>query len=196
MNRSAYRMAMPHLPEYVFVNALEQLMAQDAAWVPLGSGQCLYLRPVRIAPDALLGVGPAHTFSFHVIASPAGNYFGGELKPVSIWVSREFARAGQGGTGSAKFGGNYAASLAGQLQGAARGHDQVIFLDRSPDDTLEELGGMNVFFVTNDNKLITPKLTGTILEGITRNSLMQLAKEQGMEVEERRITFNEWRSEE
>src|SRR5699024_1659674 len=130
-----------------------------------------WLRPVPV-PAALYDrhrrvswCPPAHTFSFHVIASPAGNYFGGELKPVSIWVSREFARAGQGGTGSAKFGGNYAASLAGQLQGAARGHDQVIFLDRSPDDTLEELGGMNVFFVTNDNKLITPKLTGTILEG-------------------------------
>src|SRR5699024_4019771 len=131
-----------------------------------GSGKSLYLRPFMIATEEFLGVRPAHTFSFHVIASPAGNYFGGELKPVSIWVSREFARAGQGGTGPAQVGATCAASLAGQLQGAARGHDQAIFLDRSPDDTLEALGGINVYFVTNVNKLITPKLTGTILEGI------------------------------
>src|SRR5699024_2199838 len=152
-----------------------------------------YLRPFMIATEEFLGVRPARNFSFHVIASPAGNYFGGELKPVSIWVSREFARAGEGGTGTAKFGGNYAASLAGQLQGASRGHDQVIFLDRSPDDSLEELGGMNVFFVTKDKKLITPKLTGTILEGITRDSVLQLGKEQGLDVEERHITFDEWK---
>ena len=193
MNRSAYRMAMPQLPEDVFVAALEELLAKDADWVPNGEGQSLYLRPFMIATEEFLGVRPAHNFSFHVIASPAGNYFCAELKPVSIWVSRDFARAGEGGTGAAKFGGNYAASLAAQLQGASRGHDQVIFLDRSPDESLEELGGMNVFFVTKDKKLITPKLTGTILEGITRDSILQLAKEQGMEVEERRITFNEWK---
>src|SRR5699024_7317961 len=156
------------------IYALEQLMAQDAAWVPNGSGQSLYLRPFMIVTEEFLGVRPAHTFSFHVIASPAGNYFDGELKPESIWVSREFARAGQGGTGSAQFDCNNAASMAGELQCPARGHDQVIFLDRSPDDTLEELGRMNVFFVTNDNKLITPKLTGTILEGITRDSILKL----------------------
>src|SRR5690625_7851077 len=103
-----------------------------------------------IDTEDFLGVRPEHNFSFHVIASPAGNYFGAELKPVSIWVSREFARAGEGGTGSARFGGNYAASLAGPLQGASRGHDQVIFLDRSPNDSLEELGGVNVFFGTKD----------------------------------------------
>lgn len=193
MNRSAHRMAMPQLPEDVFVKGVEQLMAQDRAWVPNGEGQSLYLRPFMIATEIFLGVRPAREFSFHIIASPAGNYFGGELKPVSIWVSRDFARAGEGGTGSAKFGGNYAASLAGQLQGASRGHDQVIFLDRSPNDSLEELGGMNVFFVTKDNKLITPKLTGTILEGITRNSLMQLGEEFGLDVQERHITFNEWK---
>ena len=193
MNRSAHRMAMPQLPEDVFVKALEELMAQDGAWVPNGEGQSLYLRPFMIATEEFLGVRPARNFSFHVIASPAGNYFGGEPKPVSIWVSRDFARAGEGGTGSAKFGGNYAASLAGQLQGASRGHDQVIFLDRSPDDSLEELGGMNVFFVTKDNKLMTPRLTGTILEGITRDSILQLGAEQGLEVEERHITFDEWK---
>lgn len=193
MNRSAHRMAMPQLPEDIFVQALEELLAQDGAWVPNGEGQSLYLRPFMIATEEFLGVRPARNFSFHVIASPAGNYFGGELKPVSIWVSREFARAGEGGTGAAKFGGNYAASLAGQLQGASRGHDQVIFLDRSPDDSLEELGGMNVFFVTKNKKLITPKLTGTILEGITRDSILQLGKEQGLVVEERHITFDEWK---
>ena len=193
MNRSAHRMAMPQLPEDTFVKALEELMARDGAWVPNGEGQSLYLRPFMIATEEFLGVRPARNFSFHVIASPAGNYFGAELKPVSIWVSRDFARAGDGGTGSAKFGGNYAASLAAQLQGASRGHDQVIFLDRSPDESLEELGGMNVFFVTKDKKLITPRLTGTILEGITRDSIMQLGAEQGLDVEERRITFNEWK---
>ncbi len=193
MNRSAHRMAMPQLPEDVFVQALEELMARDSAWVPNGEGQSLYLRPFMIATEEFLGVRPARNFSFHVIASPAGNYFGAELKPVSIWVSRDFARAGEGGTGAAKFGGNYAASLAAQLQGASRGHDQVVFLDRSPEESFEELGGMNVFFVTKDNKLITPKLTGTILEGVTRDSILQLGAEQGLDVEERRITFNEWK---
>lgn len=193
MNRSAHRLAMPQLPEDTFVTALEQLLAQDADWVPNGEGQSLYLRPFMIATEEFLGVRPARNFSFHVIASPAGNYFGGELKPVSIWVSRDFARAGEGGTGAAKFGGNYAASLAAQLQGASRGHDQVIFLDRSPEDSLEELGGMNVFFVTKNNELITPKLTGTILEGITRDSILQLGRDQGLDVQERRITFNEWK---
>ncbi len=193
MNRSAHRLAMPQLPEETFVKALEELLARDSTWVPNGEGQSLYLRPFMIATEEFLGVRPSRTFNFHVIASPAGNYFGGELKPVSIWVSRDFARAGEGGTGAAKFGGNYAASLAAQLQGASRGHDQVIFLDRSPDESLEELGGMNVFFVTKDKKLITPKLTGTILEGITRDSLLQLARDEGLEVEERRITFNEWK---
>ena len=193
MNRSAHRMAMPQLPEDVFVQALEELMARDSAWVPNGEGQSLYLRPFMIATEEFLGVRPARNFSFHVIASPAGNYFGAELKPVSIWVSRDFARAGAGGTGAAKFGGNYAASLAAQLQGASRGHDQVVFLDRSPEESFEELGGMNVFFVTKDNKLITPKLTGTILEGVTRDSILQLGTEQGLDVEERRITFNEWK---
>lgn len=194
MNRSAHRMAMPQLPTDVFVKAIEALLAKDGDWVPGGEGQSLYLRPFMIATEEFLGVRPAHNFSFHVIASPAGNYFGGELKPVSIWVSREFARAGKGGTGSAKFGGNYAASLAAQLQGASRGHDQVIFLDDSEDESLEELGGMNVFFVTKDNKLVTPQLTGTILEGITRNSILQLGKEMGLTVEERRVSFNEWKN--
>jgi branched-chain amino acid aminotransferase len=193
MNRSAHRMAMPQLPEETFVKALAELMERDSAWVPDGEGQSLYLRPFMIATEEFLGVRPARNFSFHVIASPAGNYFGAEPKPVSIWVSREFARAGEGGTGAAKFGGNYAASLAGQLQGASRGHDQVIFLDRSPDESLEELGGMNVFFVTKDKTLVTPRLTGTILEGITRDSILQLGTEQGLKVEERRITFNEWK---
>src|SRR5699024_8607865 len=184
MNRSADRMAMPQQPEDIFVKGVEQLMAQDRAWVPNGEGQSLYLRPFMIATEIFLGVRPAREFSFHIIASPAGNYFGRELKPVSIWGSREFASAREGGSGASKFDCNDATSLAGQLQGASRGHDQVIFLDRSPNDSLEELGGMNVFFVTKDNKLITPKLTGTILEGITRNSLMQLGEEFGLDVQE------------
>ena len=127
-----------------------------------------------------------------VIASPAGNYFGGELKPVTIWVSREYARAGKGGMGAAKTGGNYAASLLPQLQAAAKGADQVVFLDQYNDDAIEELGGMNVFFVHADGRLVTPALTGTILEGVTRSSILQLGRDMGLTVEERRVTLAEW----
>ena len=127
-----------------------------------------------------------------VIASPAGNYFGGELKPVTIWVSRDYARAGKGGTGAAKTGGNYAASLLPQLQAAAKGADQVVFLDQYHDDAIEELGGMNVFFVHADGRLVTPALTGTILEGVTRSSILQLGRDMGLTVEERRVTLAEW----
>ncbi|GAA1812106.1 branched-chain amino acid aminotransferase [Nesterenkonia flava] len=192
MNKSAVRMALPELDEKVFVQALEELLAQDKEWVPTGEGEALYLRPFMFATEAFLGVRAAKEVTFRVIASPAGNYFGGELKPVRIWVSRDFARAAPGGTGDAKTGGNYAASLLPQQQAAQKGCDQVLFLDPLHDNAIEELGGMNVFLVTSDNRLLTPALTGTILEGITRDSVIQLAKDRGMQVEERRITLDEW----
>lgn len=193
LNRSARRLALPELPEEVFLEALRVLVSTDQSWVPEGDGQSLYLRPFMIATEEFLGVRPANEVGFKVIASPAGNYFGGELKPVSIWVSRELARAGHGGTGAAKFGGNYAASLAAQLEASAHGCDQVLFLDPVRDNAVEELGGMNVFFVFADGSLVTPELTGTILEGVTRSSVLQLGRDRGLNVVERSITVEEWR---
>ncbi|WP_120004399.1 branched-chain amino acid aminotransferase [Nesterenkonia muleiensis] len=192
MNTSARRLALPELDEQLFIESLEQLVAVDKAWVPSGDGEALYLRPFMFASEAFLGVRPAHEVSYRVIASPAGNYFGGELKPVRIWVSRDYVRAAPGGTGAAKTGGNYAGSLVAQQQAADNGCQQVLFLDPLHENAIEELGGMNVFLVTNDGRLLTPELTGTILEGITRSSVIQLAKDRGLKVEERRITLDEW----
>lgn len=192
LNRSAKRLALPALPEEDFLESLRLLVSTDVGWVPDGEGQSLYLRPFMYASEAFLGVRPANEIAYKVIASPAGNYFGGALKPVSIWVSREFARAGHGGTGAAKFGGNYAASLAAQLEASARGCDQVLFVDPVRDNAVEELGGMNVFFVFRDGTLVTPELTGTILEGVTRSSVLQLGRDRGLAVVERRITLREW----
>lgn len=192
MKKSARRMALPELDGQAFIESLEQLVSVDKAWVPAGDGEALYLRPFMFASEAFLGVRPAKQVSYRVIASPAGNYFGGELKPVRIWVSREYNRAAPGGTGDAKTGGNYAASLLPQQLAAQKGCDQVLFLDPLHDNAIEELGGMNVFLVTNDGRLLTPQITGTILEGITRSSVIQLAEDRGLTVEERRITLDEW----
>ncbi|WP_028280688.1 branched-chain amino acid aminotransferase [Arthrobacter sp. H5] len=193
LNRSAARLALPQLPESIFLESLRQLVSADKEWVPTRDGESLYLRPFMIATEAFLGVRPAREVSFRVIASPAANYFGGELAPVSIWLSRNYARAGRGGTGAAKCGGNYAASLAAQLEAEAHDCKQVLFLDQFNDNAVEELGGMNVFFVFKDGTLVTPSLTGTILEGITRSSIIQLAKDRGLTVQERKITLDEWR---
>ncbi len=192
LNRSAQRLALPTLPEEVFVDAIQELVVQDQQWVPSGEGESLYLRPFMIGTEPFLGVRPSRQALFSVIASPAGNYFG-SVEPVDIWLSRTYARAGTGGTGAAKCGGNYAASLVAQMEGDAHGCSQVVFLDPERDDAIEELGGMNVFFVFDDNRLVTPELTGTILEGITRDSVIQLARERGMTVEERAFTLDEWR---
>ncbi|GAA2509483.1 MAG: branched-chain amino acid aminotransferase [Kocuria sp.] len=192
LNRSAQRLALPTLPEEVFVDSIRELVVQDQQWVPSGEGESLYLRPFMIGTEPFLGVRPSRQALFSVIASPAGNYFG-SVEPVDIWLSRTYARAGRGGTGAAKCGGNYAASLVAQMEGDAHGCSQVVFLDPERDDAIEELGGMNVFFVFDDNRLVTPELTGTILEGITRDSVIQLARERGMTVEERAFTLDEWR---
>ncbi|WP_461187024.1 branched-chain amino acid aminotransferase [Arthrobacter sp. Z4-13] len=193
LNKSARRLALPELPAEYFLGAIRELVSADKEWVPDGDGESLYLRPFMIATEAFLGVRAAREVSFRVIASPAGNYFGGELEPVSIWISREYARAGRGGTGDAKCGGNYAASLIAQQEAEANGCKQVLFLDQFNDNAVEELGGMNVFFVMKDGSLVTPALTGTILEGITRMSVIQVAKDMGREVSERKITLDEWR---
>ena len=191
-NQSAQRLAMPELPEETFIEAVRQLVAADRDWFPSVAGGSLYLRPFMIATEAFLGVRPARQYKFLVIASPAGNYFKSGAPAVSIWVS-QYTRAAPGGTGAAKCGGNYAASLVPQGEAMARGHDQVVFLDAEQHKWIEELGGMNLYFVMDDGSLITPPLTGTILPGITRDSLMTLAREEGLTVREERYSIDQWR---
>ncbi|WP_432498479.1 branched-chain amino acid aminotransferase [Kineococcus auxinigenes] len=191
--RSARRMALPEVPEQMFLEAITSLVRADEAWVPSGGESSLYLRPFMVATEAFLGVRSAHEVKFLVIASPAGNYFTGGVKPVSIWLSQDYTRAAFGGTGSAKCGGNYAASLAAQDEAHANGCDQVCFLDATERRYVEELGGMNLFFVHDDGTIVTPELTGTILEGITRASILELAKDLGHGVAERRVSIDEWR---
>lgn len=192
-NASARRMAMPELPEDVFLDAVQKLVAQDAKWVPEGEGS-LYLRPFMFASEAFLGVRPAREYIFCVIASPVGPYFKGGEKAVTIWASQAYTRAATGGTGAAKCGGNYAASLIAQAEASAHGCDQVVFLDAAERRWVEELGGMNVFFVFKDGSVITPPLSGTILPGITRKSLMQLASDTGIAIEERPYSFDDWQA--
>lgn len=191
-NQSAERLAMPELPEDVFIESVRQLVAADRDWFPSVEGGSLYLRPFMIATEAFLGVRPAKEYKFLVIASPAGNYFKSGAPAVSIWVS-EYTRAAPGGTGAAKCGGNYAASLVPQGEAMARGHDQVVFLDAEQHKWIEELGGMNLYFVMKDGSLVTPPLSGTILPGITRDSLMILAREEGLTVREERYSIDQWR---
>ncbi|WP_404349364.1 branched-chain amino acid aminotransferase [Phycicoccus jejuensis] len=195
MQRSARRLALPELPTDDFLASLRALVEVDEAWVPaFGTGETsLYLRPFLYASEAFLGVRPANEVTYSVIASPAGAYFPRGLKPVRLWISEHYARAGVGGTGAAKTGGNYASSLAGQLEGIEHGCDQAVFLDSATHTYIEELGGMNLFLVTDDARLLTPELTGTILEGVTRSSILELAKDLGLEPEERRIEIQEWK---
>jgi len=192
-NHSAQRLAMPELPEELFVDAVRELVLADRDWLPAIEGGSLYLRPFMIATEAFLGVRPAKQYKFLVIASPAGNYFKSGAPAVSIWVS-PYTRAAPGGTGAAKCGGNYAASLVPQAEAIARGHDQVVFLDAAEHKWIEELGGMNLYFAFRDGSLITPPLTGTILPGITRASLLTLAREQGLTVREAPYSIDQWRA--
>ncbi|QNH18069.1 branched-chain amino acid aminotransferase [Xanthomonas sp. SS] len=193
LQRSAQRLALPELPVELFVESLRQLIAVDAAWVPLAPETSLYFRPFMIANEAFLGVRAAQKAGYYVIASPAGAYFAKGVAPVAIWLSTDYARAAKGGTGAAKCGGNYAASLLPQQQAQAQGCSQVLFLDPVEGKYLEELGGMNVFLVMRDGSLVTPALSGSILEGITRDSILQLARDRGMAVVERQVTIDEWR---
>ena len=193
MQASAARLALPELSHDDFLGSIDALIGVDHPWVPSGDETSLYLRPFMFASEAFLGVRPAHQISYLVIASPVGSYFSGGIKPVSIWLSSTYTRAAVGGTGAAKCGGNYASSLAAQLEAGEHGCDQVCFLDAVERKWVEELGGMNLYFVHRDGRLVTPELTGTILEGVTRSSILVLAKEQGLEVEERRVDIDEWR---
>lgn len=190
---SARRLAMPELPEELFVESVREIVRADRGWIPAAEGSSLYLRPFMIATEAFLGVRPARQYKYIVIASPAGNYFKSGAPAVSIWVSK-YTRAAPGGTGAAKCGGNYAASLVPQGEALARGHDQVVFLDAAEGKWIEELGGMNLFFVFDDGSILTPELTGTILPGITRDSILQLARDEGISVREGRYSLDQWRT--
>lgn len=193
LRQSARRLALPELPDDLFLAALEQLLAVDERWVPgCEPGKSLYLRPFIIANENYLGVRAAQTALFCIIACPAGSYFADPTRPVSIWLSQEFSRAGRGGTGFAKCGGNYAASLLPTNEAYANGCEQVLFLDSSEGKYLEELGGMNIVLVTRDGTLLTPD-SDSILPGITRDSLLTIAEGMGHRVERRRITLDEWR---
>lgn len=193
MVRSSHRLAFPELPVEDFVQAVDELVKVDQRWVPDGAGEkSLYVRPFMFASEKFLGVRPAQHVTFMVICSPAGAYFKGGVKPVTLWLTEEYTRAGRGGMGAAKTGGNYASSLVAQQEALAQGCDQVVFLDAQDGRYVEELGGMNMYFVHDDGRIVTPE-TGTILEGITRSSIIELAGKLGHQVEERKFSIDEWR---
>jgi len=189
---SAARMAMPELPEAVFLEAVDELVRIDQAWIPGDEGS-LYLRPFLFATEAFLGVRPSHEYLFVLIASSVGSYFKGGAKAVTVWLSDRYTRAAEGGTGAVKCGGNYAASLLAQAEAIDHGCDQVVFLDAAEHRWVEELGGMNIFFVFDDGSLATPPLSGTILPGITRDSIITLARGEGRIVREERYSIEQWR---
>ncbi len=191
--RSAKRMAMPELPEVTFLESVEKLVDIDRDWFPSVEGGSLYLRPFMFASEVFLGVRPSREYLYMVIASPAGAYFKSGAPAITIWVSEDYSRAAPGGTGAAKCGGNYAASLVAQAEAIERSCDQVVFLDAAEGRWVEELGGMNLFFVMDDGRLITPPVTGTILPGITRESIIILAKEEGLDVVEEPYSIDQWR---
>jgi branched-chain amino acid aminotransferase len=196
MQSSARRIAIPELPEELFIESLRQLIAVDNVWVPPAGGEeSLYLRPFVFATEPGLGVRPAKQYRYLVIGSPAGAYFKNGIKPVSVWISTDYVRASPGGTGAAKFGGNYAASLVAQAEAAENGCEQVVWLDAVERRYIEEMGGMNLFFVFGSGgsaRLVTPELSGSLLPGITRDSLLQLATDAGFAIEERKIDVDEW----
>lgn len=197
MQRSAERMAMPKLPTELFIESLRMLVDIDQDWVPAAGGEeSLYLRPFMIATEPSLGVRPANSYTFMLVASPAGAYFKGGINPVSVWLSEDYVRACPGGTGAAKFAGNYAASLVAQAQATEKGCDQVVWLDAIERTYVEEMGGMNLFFVYgtgNDARVVTPRLSGSLLPGVTRASLLQVAQDLGYSVSEELVSTEAWR---
>lgn len=193
-NRSAQRLAMPELPEELFLQSVKQLVEVDQTWFPPLEGGSIYLRPFMFASEVFLGVKPSSEYLYMVIASAAGNYFKSGAPAISIWVSDDYTRAAPGGTGAAKCGGNYAASLVAQAEAIRNGCDQVVFMDAAEHRWIEELGGMNLFFLMEDGTLVTPPTGGTILEGVTRDSLLVLAREQGLTVREERYAIDQWES--
>src|ERR1700742_666647 len=195
-NAGCRRMAMPELPEETFLRALELLVQQDRDWIPEGEGNSLYLRPFMIATQRGLGVNhPSSEYLFCVIASPAAAYFGASAT-VRVWLSEDYTRAAPGGTGAVKCGGNYAAAFAAQQQAVDKGCDQVVWLDSAMHEYVEEMGGMNLYFVYGSGSaasIMTPSLTGSLLPGITRDSLLRLAPTLGVPAEEGRVSVVDWR---
>jgi len=189
-NRSMTRMSMPEVPVEDYIRYEEELLKLEQRWIPTVKGASLYMRPTGIATEPALGVKPSNQYLFFIIMSPVGPYYSTGFNPVSLWVSPEFSRAGEGGTGSAKAGGNYGGSLLASKKAAEQGYNQVLWLDAKEHRYVEEVGAMNILFVMKD-KLVTPPLNGTILPGITRKSVMQLAPELGLEPEERPIAIDE-----
>ncbi|MDF7774883.1 branched-chain amino acid aminotransferase [Sphingomonas sp. AOB5] len=189
---SAERMAMAPLPDELFLNSVRELVKADRDWIPDSEGGSLYLRPFMFASEVFLGVKPASEYLYMVIASPAGAYFKGGAPSVTLWISEHYTRAAPGGTGAAKCGGNYASSLIAQAEAIRNECDQVVFLDAVENKWVEELGGMNTFFVFDDGSIQTPPLGGTILPGITRESLLTLARDAGITVREERYSIDQW----
>ena len=194
--RSARRLAMAELPEELFVASIEALVRQDADWVPSGSDKSLYLRPFMLGTEVGLGVRPSNRYDYYLIAAPAGAYFPNGIKPVTVWISDDYVRAAVGGTGEAKCAGNYAASLVAQAEAAQHGCDQVVWLDSVERTWIEEMGGMNLYFVYGSGdsaRVVTPRLSGSLLPGVTRESLLQVASDLGILAEEGQISVDEWR---
>ncbi|MBE7029213.1 MAG: branched-chain amino acid aminotransferase [Clostridia bacterium] len=189
-NESNKRLCIPNLPEEYFVEAVKAIVKIDEDWIPTEPGTSLYIRPFIIATDEFLGVAPSKTYKFIIILSPSGAYYASGLAPVGIWIEDEYVRAVKGGMGFAKTGGNYAASLIGQVKAHDDGYSQVLWLDGVHRKYVEEVGAMNIFFKIN-GKIVTPMLNGSILPGITRNSVIHLCKEWGYEVEERQVSVDE-----
>ncbi|MFI6053440.1 branched-chain amino acid aminotransferase [Streptomyces violascens] len=192
---SARRLAMPELPEELFLESLRELVAQDERWVPEGGGRSLYLRPFMIATSTELTVTAATEYLYVLVALPAGSYFTGGAKPVSVWLSEDHVRAAPSGTGAVKCAANYAGTLAPQAVAAEHGCDQVVWLDAVERRWVEEMGAMNLFFVFGSGsraRLVTPQLSGSLLPGVTRDSILTLARDLGYDVEERRVSTDEW----
>jgi len=189
-NRSAERIAMPSMPVDRFVEAIEALVRLEHEWVPSGDGASLYIRPVMIATEATFEVRAAREFLHYIVLSPAGPYFASGFQPVGVLVSEEHIRAARGGTGAAKTPGNYAASLAAIEGARARGYQQVLWLDAVERRFVEEAGAMNVAFVHDGREIVTPALSGSILPGITRDSILRLAPDLGFPVRETRLDID------
>ena len=189
-NNTNKRLCIPEIPVEDFIQAVQAVVKVDEAWIPNKPGTSLYIRPFIIATDPFLGVRPSDTYLFVIILSPVGAYYPEGLNPVKIWIEDDYVRAVKGGIGEAKTGGNYVASMAAQLKAHDEGYSQVLWLDGVERKYIEEVGAMNIFFKIN-GKVLTPMLNGSILPGITRNSVIALCKEWGYEVEERRISVDE-----
>ncbi|MEY4900021.1 MAG: putative branched-chain-amino-acid aminotransferase [Actinomycetota bacterium] len=194
--RSATRLALPPVPTDLFIGAIETLVRQDQAWVPNDPDKSLYLRPLEFGSENALGVRPSLEVTYVLMACPVGAYFPKGVKPVSVWLSDDYVRAAPGGTGEAKCAGNYAASLVAQAEATENGCDQVVWIDATERKYIEEMGGMNMFFVYGSGasaRLVTPRLTGTLLPGVTRDSVLTLARDLGYQVEEGTISVEQWR---